>query len=51
MFYVFYFSGSRCPVGERCTNRRFQKKEYARCEIFKTEKKGFGLKALQELPM
>ncbi|XP_069668762.1 histone-lysine N-methyltransferase SETD2 isoform X2 [Periplaneta americana] len=43
--------GSRCPVGDRCTNRRFQKQDYAKCEIFKTEKKGFGLKALQELPM
>ena len=44
-------SGSRCPVGDRCTNKRFQKQDYAKCEIFKTEKKGFGLKAVEELPV
>ncbi|KAG8223183.1 hypothetical protein J437_LFUL000349, partial [Ladona fulva] len=43
-------SGSRCPVGDCCTNKRFQKKEYAKTEVFRTEKKGFGLRALQDMP-
>ncbi|XP_046385878.1 uncharacterized protein LOC124155803 isoform X2 [Ischnura elegans] len=42
--------GSRCPVGDCCTNKRFQRKEYAKTEIFRTEKKGFGLRALQDMP-
>ncbi|XP_067007379.2 histone-lysine N-methyltransferase SETD2 isoform X2 [Anabrus simplex] len=43
--------GSRCAMGDRCSNKRFQKQEYSKCEIFKTEKKGFGLKALCDLPI
>ncbi|XP_063224912.1 histone-lysine N-methyltransferase SETD2 isoform X2 [Bacillus rossius redtenbacheri] len=42
--------GSRCPVGDRCANKRFQKQQYTKCEVFKTEKKGFGLRALQNVP-
>ncbi|KAL7752699.1 hypothetical protein RI367_001701 [Sorochytrium milnesiophthora] len=38
-----------CPSGEFCRNRRFQNKEYAKVEVFKTEKKGFGLRALEDL--
>ncbi|XP_047367360.1 probable histone-lysine N-methyltransferase CG1716 isoform X1 [Vespa velutina] len=41
--------GSRCVVGDRCTNKRFQNCEYAKCEVFKTEKKGFGLRAVADL--
>uniref|UniRef100_A0A182SYT9 AWS domain-containing protein n=1 Tax=Anopheles maculatus TaxID=74869 RepID=A0A182SYT9_9DIPT len=37
--------GSRCTVGDRCTNRRFQRQEYAHCQVFRTEKKGFGIQA------
>lgn len=37
--------GSRCVVGSRCTNKRFQKHQNSDCTIFKTEKKGFGLMA------
>lgn len=36
-------------MGERCTNKRFQKLQYANCKIFKTEKKGFGLRAEEDL--
>ncbi|XP_067141905.1 histone-lysine N-methyltransferase SETD2 isoform X2 [Centruroides vittatus] len=42
--------GSRCATGDACTNKRFQKKEYAKTELFKTAKKGWGLRSLQELP-
>ncbi|XP_065090094.1 probable histone-lysine N-methyltransferase CG1716 [Ochlerotatus camptorhynchus] len=41
--------GSRCIVGERCTNKRFQKLEYANCQVFRTEKKGFGIQASTEI--
>ncbi|XP_054016844.1 histone-lysine N-methyltransferase SETD2 [Hylaeus anthracinus] len=41
--------GPRCVVGDRCTNKRFQNCEYAKCEVFRTEKKGFGLRAIVDL--
>lgn len=41
--------GPRCVVGNRCTNKRFQNCEYAKCEVFRTEKKGFGLRAIVDL--
>lgn len=37
--------GPRCVVGDRCTNKRFQRHQTSSCTIFKTEKKGFGLQA------
>ncbi|KAL6448907.1 hypothetical protein ACFW04_000569 [Cataglyphis niger] len=41
--------GTRCVVGDRCTNKRFQNCEYAKCEVFRTEKKGFGLRAVADI--
>ncbi|XP_059608601.1 probable histone-lysine N-methyltransferase CG1716 isoform X2 [Phlebotomus argentipes] len=37
--------GSKCVVGDRCTNRRFQKYQYSPCRVFNTEKKGLGIMA------
>uniref|UniRef100_A0A1B0CJ95 [histone H3]-lysine(36) N-trimethyltransferase n=2 Tax=Lutzomyia longipalpis TaxID=7200 RepID=A0A1B0CJ95_LUTLO len=37
--------GSKCNVGDRCTNRRFQKYQYSQCRVFCTEKKGLGIMA------
>ncbi|XP_031639899.1 uncharacterized protein LOC116351884 isoform X2 [Contarinia nasturtii] len=42
--------GPKCIVGDRCTNRRFQKHENSPCNIFKTEKKGYGLIATSYIP-
>lgn len=42
---IFIECGSRCAVGDRCTNRRFQKHQNSDCAIFKAGKKGFGMKA------
>ncbi|KAI0070968.1 hypothetical protein K474DRAFT_1712871 [Panus rudis PR-1116 ss-1] len=39
-----------CRCGGYCQNQRFQRKEYAPIEIVQTEKKGFGLRAAQDLP-
>lgn len=41
---------AQCNVGERCTNQRFQKILNASCTIFKTDKKGFGMKAVNYIP-
>ncbi|KAL0117994.1 hypothetical protein PUN28_008992 [Cardiocondyla obscurior] len=41
--------GPRCVVGDRCTNKRFQNCNYAKCEVFRTEKKGFGLRAVADI--
>lgn len=43
-------SGPRCPTGESCMNKKFQRKQYATLEVFKTEKKGHGLRTLQLIP-
>lgn len=42
---IFIECGSRCAVGDRCTNKRFQKHQNSDCAIFKAGKKGFGMKA------
>ncbi|XP_055926838.1 histone-lysine N-methyltransferase SETD2-like isoform X2 [Argiope bruennichi] len=42
--------GSRCPTGDACSNKRFQKRLYAKVQPFKTEKKGWGLKLLENVP-
>ncbi|XP_037075321.1 histone-lysine N-methyltransferase SETD2-like [Pollicipes pollicipes] len=42
--------GSRCPLGERCSNKRFGRRRYCRTEVFRTELKGYGLRALQDMP-
>ncbi|KAI8052543.1 hypothetical protein BDF22DRAFT_524931 [Syncephalis plumigaleata] len=38
-----------CPCGNYCLNRRFQQREYAAVQAVKTEKKGYGLQALEGL--
>ncbi|KAJ3332248.1 histone methyltransferase set2 [Blyttiomyces sp. JEL0837] len=38
-----------CPCGEHCRNRRFTKREYPQIEVFKTEKKGYGLRTREPL--
>ncbi|OAD03654.1 hypothetical protein MUCCIDRAFT_38052, partial [Mucor lusitanicus CBS 277.49] len=39
-----------CPCGRLCRNRRFQLGQYSPVDVIKTEKKGFGLRALTNLP-
>ncbi|KAG8179351.1 hypothetical protein JTE90_007623 [Oedothorax gibbosus] len=41
--------GYRCPLGEACSNKRFEKKQYVKSEIFKAEKKGWGLRPLEDV--
>ena len=46
----FTFSGSRCATGNKCSNKKFQRKEYCSLEIIKTDQKGYGLRTTQALP-
>ncbi|KAH7882045.1 hypothetical protein F5I97DRAFT_1817718 [Phlebopus sp. FC_14] len=39
-----------CRCRSYCQNQRFQRKEYADIEIVMTEKKGFGLRAVADMP-
>lgn len=39
-----------CSCGRYCLNRRFQLGQYARVDVIKTENKGYGLRALTDLP-
>lgn len=38
-----------CGCGTDCQNQRFQRKQYANVTVFKTEKKGYGLRADSDL--
>ncbi|XP_017786038.1 PREDICTED: probable histone-lysine N-methyltransferase CG1716 [Nicrophorus vespilloides] len=42
--------GNLCTVNDRCTNKRFQKGQSAPCEVFRTEKKGLGIRAAANIP-
>ena len=42
--------GSKCTLGDHCLNKRFQKCQSAKVEVFKTKKKGWGLRAAADLP-
>lgn len=42
--------GPKCTLGEHCLNKRFQKRQSAKVEVFKTKKKGWGLRTTTELP-
>ncbi|XP_059174728.1 uncharacterized protein LOC131954909 isoform X2 [Physella acuta] len=41
--------GSRCPCGEYCKNRRFQKKIYSKTLPFSAGDKGWGLRAEEDM--
>ncbi len=38
-----------CPHGSRCTNRRFQLKQYAPLDVLRAGRKGFGLFAKEDM--
>lgn len=42
--------GPKCTLGEHCLNKRFQKSQSAKVEVFKTRKKGWGLRTTTDLP-
>ncbi|EDV20850.1 uncharacterized protein TRIADDRAFT_31338 [Trichoplax adhaerens] len=42
-------NSSMCPAGDKCQNQRFQKLEYAKSEIFKSNQCGWGLKSAEDI--
>lgn len=38
-----------CPVGEKCKNQRFRKRQYPVCIPFRTENVGWGLRTTQDI--
>ncbi|KAJ3050921.1 histone methyltransferase set2 [Rhizophlyctis rosea] len=38
-----------CPAGRHCQNRNMQRRRYPQIQVFQTEKKGFGLRALEAI--
>ena len=47
---LFIECGKVCQLDSLCSNKRFQTMENAPIEVFKTEWKGFGIRALAPLP-
>ncbi|KAJ1019912.1 hypothetical protein NDA16_004193 [Ustilago loliicola] len=43
-------SSSKCRWGKLCRNQRFHRRQYVKVDIIHTEKKGFGLRAAQDIP-
>lgn len=40
---------STCPVGDKCKNQRFRKRQYPVCIPFRTEHVGWGLRTTQDI--
>jgi len=38
-----------CPCGEDCTNQKFENQQYIEVDRFKTPKKGYGLRTLEDI--
>lgn len=46
----FFKSGSGCSLKRYCTNKQFQNKQFKKTNIIKTEKKGYGICAVEDIP-
>jgi len=46
---LFIECSKTCSLGKRCSNRRFQNVENAPTEVFKTDYKGFGVRATADI--
>lgn len=42
--------GLKCRCGDRCDNQQFQRYNYAPCSVFETDNKGFGIRAIKDIP-
>jgi SET domain-containing protein len=43
-------TNDKCTCGNDCQNQRFQKRQYAKVDVIQTNKKGYGLRALDNIP-
>jgi len=53
IYYIFlikFCSGSSCSLKRYCTNKQFQNKQFKKTNIIKTEKKGYGICAVEDIP-
>lgn len=50
MFLIKFCSGSSCSLKRYCTNKQFQNKQFKKTNIIKTEKKGYGICAVEDIP-
>ncbi|XP_055337814.1 histone-lysine N-methyltransferase SETD2-like [Paramacrobiotus metropolitanus] len=41
--------GPKCPAKDHCANKRFQRREYVKLKVFKTEMKGWGIRTETKL--
>lgn len=46
---LFIECSSKCRCGEYCDNQQFQRYNYSPCSVFRTERKGFGIRAEQDI--
>ena len=51
LVYRVYECNSRCACSARCHNRVAQNGLQMRLQVFKTEKRGWGLRCLDDIPM
>lgn len=47
---ILYYSGSGCSLKRYCTNKQFQNKQFKKTKIIKTENKGYGICAVEDIP-
>ncbi|KAG5682231.1 hypothetical protein PVAND_011596 [Polypedilum vanderplanki] len=47
---LFIECSSKCRCGEFCDNQQFQRYNYAPVSVFRTEKKGYGIRAEDDIP-
>lgn len=47
---LFIECSSKCRCGEFCDNQQFQRYNYSPVSVFRTEKKGFGIRADDDIP-
>lgn len=48
---LYYFSsGSGCRFKQYCSNKQIQNKQFKKISIIKTENKGYGICAVEDIP-
>lgn len=48
--FFFFCSGLGCSLKRYCTNKQFQNKQFKKTNIIKTENKGYGICAVEDIP-
>lgn len=48
--FIIFFSGLGCSLKRYCTNKQFQNKQFKKTNIIKTDNKGYGICAVEDIP-